>query len=92
MIDKDAQYEAIIDLCYAVVIQACKDYKEALSKNDNIELHNLERFFYNGSFEQMTRYKIEPDIVIDELKKQVNSKKNKAIKQRIVSKFTTQEE
>ena len=56
-------------LANAVVLQAAKDYREALCKRDKYEIGNLERFFYGEDIKMYT--KVDGKYIAEELKRQV---------------------
>lgn len=56
-------------LANAVVLQAAKDYREALCKRDKVEIGNLERFFHGEDIKLYT--KVDGKYIAEELKKQV---------------------
>lgn len=56
-------------LANAVIIQAAKEYREALCKRDDVEAANLERFFAGEHIKLYT--KVDGKMLIDKLKQQV---------------------
>lgn len=74
--------ERVKELCSAIVMQACKEYREAYKSNSKNALKRLNRFFYGSWFEQLTNSKIDPDYILRELRQQVDEKRDKALRQR----------
>lgn len=70
------------ELANAIVLQACKDYKDALKRRDVYECNNLERFFKSEYFMDLVRDKISGTALIKEMKKQVDPDGTRLLKRR----------
>lgn len=62
--------DGIYELANAIVLQAAKDYKDALRRLDGYDCDKLERFFLSDYFMELTRDKISGHAIIKELKRQ----------------------
>ena len=66
------KYEPYHALINAVILQAVRDYRIALEKEDTLKISECERFFYSDWFTFLTD--VDGDIIIHHVQKEITRK------------------
>lgn len=71
------ELEPHIRLCHAIIIQAIKDYRSALRRNNLARQHEIERFFLSEWYDGI--FAVNGEVLIKKLRKEYLNENHKAV-------------